>query len=636
MTKSSSKILPSAAALLLAASVSAPAAAQLHESINVEGKYVPEIIRIDRVNTFPKAFRQSLQSRPIGYEQGGVATSFRPSLLTMPATGWRSTREISLNPGYLELGAGSWLNTDLSAGYRFVDNSTTLIGARLQFNSTSLWKPEVSEPTEDVKQERYDGAFGLYASHVVKGYGRLDASLDYHAGYFNYYGYMGTNRLSLTDQYLEPGSVDAPTQTINDLAIRLDWRSLLKPTPSLSYHATARVRHFGYRSLPIPSYADAATLKGQRETNIGLAGGLRMPWDGGSSIGIDADLDMVFLSGEKEVESGNPQASPDAGFNPATGNYALLSLTPYYRFTRGLLDVRLGADLDLAFNAGPEGNRYSFLHVAPDVKFAIQTGQVGLYLNVLGGTTLNTLAHLHELDYYSMPATVSTRPTYTPIDAAFGVNLGPFSGFSMGLEARFRSSKNVPLGGWYQTWLNCGGAALEGITPEMPANSDMLYSIDSEGLDIHGLSFGARLKYEHGETFSISGEATYQPQDGKKGYFNGYDRAKVTAAIKTSFKPIDPLRVNIGFDFRGGRNIYTRSLAPLGSDGVIIDGKGNTSLHSLSLPDLSMLSLSASWSFTPSFSVWLQADNILNRHQEALPMMPTQGIVALAGLKWLF
>ena len=168
--------MPSAAALLPAASVSAPAAAQLHESINVEGKYVPEIIRIDRVNTFPKAFRQSLQSRPIGYEQGGVATSFRPSLLTMPATGWRSTREISLNPGYLELGAGSWLNTDLSAGYRFVDNSTTLIGARLQFNSTSLWKPEVSEPTEDVKQERYDGAFGLYASHVVKGYGRLDAS----------------------------------------------------------------------------------------------------------------------------------------------------------------------------------------------------------------------------------------------------------------------------------------------------------------------------------------------------------------------------------------------------------------------------------------------------------------------------
>ena len=547
--------MPSAAALLLAASVSAPAAAQLHESINVEGKYVPEIIRIDRVNTFPKAFRQSLQSRPIGYEQGGVATSFRPSLLTMPATGWRSTREISLNPGYLELGAGSWLNTDLSAGYRFVDNSTTLIGARLQFNSTSLWKPEVSEPTEDVKQERYDGAFGLYASHVVKGYGRLDASLDYHAGYFNYYGYMGTNRLSLTDQYLEPGSVDAPTQTINDLAIRLDWRSLLKPTPSLSYHATARVRHFGYRSLPIPLMRMPPPSKDSGRLISALPEACACPGTG------------KFHRNRRRPRHGVSFGRKGGGVGQSPGLSRRGVQSRHRQLCLALSDALLSLHTRPARRASRSrprpglqcraGRQPVFLPACgPDVKFAIQTGQVGLYLNVLGGTTLNTLAHLHELDYYSMPATVSTRPTYTPIDAAFGVNLGPFSGFSMGLEARFRSSKNVPLGGWYQTWLNCGGAALEGITPEMPANSDMLYSLDSEGLDIHGLSFGARLKYEHGETFSISGEATYQPQDGKKGYFNGYDRAKVTAAIKTSFKPIDPLRVNIGFDFRGQEHLH--------------------------------------------------------------------------------
>ena len=140
----------SAAALACATA----AQAQLHEAINVEGRYVPEIIRIDRVNAFPKAMRFSIDSQPIGYEGSGVAASFSPTLFTMPASGWRDSRLINDNPGDLELGAGSWLNSTLSAGYRFIDNSSTLFGVRLQHNSTSLWKPRLSVATEDVKQYR--------------------------------------------------------------------------------------------------------------------------------------------------------------------------------------------------------------------------------------------------------------------------------------------------------------------------------------------------------------------------------------------------------------------------------------------------------------------------------------------------
>lgn len=47
----------------------------------------------------------------------------------------------------------------------------------------------MSDATDDVTRYRYDESVGLYISHVFKGYGRLDASLDYHVGMFNYYGY---------------------------------------------------------------------------------------------------------------------------------------------------------------------------------------------------------------------------------------------------------------------------------------------------------------------------------------------------------------------------------------------------------------------------------------------------------------
>lgn len=620
--------------LTLLMTTAMPMAAQFHQSINVEGKYVPDVIRADRINTFPKALRQTLLTQPIEYEQGGVATSFRPSLLTMPATGWQATREVNSNPGYIELGAGSWLNTDLSAGYRFIDNASTLFGARLQFNSTSMWKPEISPSVSDVKQERYDGSLGLYASHVFKNYGRLDVAFDYHAAYFNYYGF--DQQLYLPDGSLPVGDkMNAPTQTLNDVAFRLDWRSPVTPATTLAYYATARIRHFGYRAMPIPYYRTEAAPDGGRETDLGLAGGVRMPWGNGSSIGLDSNLDILFLGGGKNLIFNTPETS-DPGFSrPETDDYGMFTITPYYRFTRGLLDVRVGADIDLAFNAGPDGNRYSFLHVAPDVNFAIQTGQVGLYLNVVGGSQLNTLARLHELDYYGMPALAGTRPSYTPIDASLGVNLGPFSGLSLGIEGRFKSMKNVPLGGWYQTWLNRGTYPVDGLQPALPAGASMLYSLDSDGLDIHGVAFAGRMEYKHGELFNVSVEGSVQPQDGKKGYFNGYDRPKITALVKASVRPVSPLRLTARYDFRGKRNIYTRSVSTLGTGGSIIEGESAV-LHSLHLPDLTLLGISASWSFTPSLSVWLQADNLLNRHDGALPGLPTQGITFTGGFSWSF
>lgn len=631
-----------------------PGAAQLHENISVDGKYVPEVIRVERINAFPRALSQTLATTPIGYESKGVAASFSPSLVTLPATGWRASREISSNPGYLELGVGSWLNSTLSAGYRFVDTESTLFGVRLQHNSTSLWKPNIYTLTDDkVKQYRYDESVGLYASHLFKGCGRLDAALDYHLGSFNYYGLLPL-----------PTDANAPGQTVNDVAMRLKWKSLIHPSTNLEWNAGVRLRHFAYRhmlrmeadpiqsSLPLSSYY--ASWKGGRETNVSFEGSVRMPWDNGSSIGLDALIDIVAVP---HLFSYTAQDYDDLYYTPGlnsvpprvttidgeaisgeTGgnhNYGVVTLTPYYRFSKGLLDIRLGADVDLAFNAGEKGERYPFLHIAPDVNIALQTGQVGLYLNATGGTTLNTLAHLHQLDYYAMPALSTTRPTHTPLDASFGVNLGPFSGFSLGLKAAYRIQRNVPLGGWYQAWLMNGPLPVEGMK-DMAQDAMTMHYVNRDGINLHGGSVSARVAYEYGRKFSVSAEGSYQPQDGKKGYFNGYDRARVTARFNLAVRPVDQLQLGLGYDYRGVRKIYTEAYNLPTEGTTIINGNGTVSYPYLRLPDLTLLNFSASWDFTPKFGVWLQADNLLNRYDEVLPYQPTQGIVVVAGLKWLF
>lgn len=614
------KTLYKVGGVMLALSSFISSHAQLHESISVEGKYVPEIIRVDRVNVFPSAMRFALDSSPMGYEWGGVATSFSPYLLALPATAWRDTKEYVRNRGYIEFGAGSWLNSTLSAGYRFVDNSSTLVGIRLQHNSTSLWKPHVCEATYDESQYRYDESVGLYASHLVKGVGRFDASFDYHVGLFNYYGSV----------FPASGSEKGmPKQTVNDASLRIDWKSLVAAAASLEYDAMLRIRHFGFRTLPLPFNWNDGNAKGNRETNVELAGSLKMPWDNGSAIGVDADLNVLLYGGKEDIFTwSSPGVAEETLMRP--DNYGMLTLTPYYCFNRDLFDLRIGADVDLSFNAGPDGNRYSFFHIAPDVKVALQSGGFGMYLDLLGGSELNTLAHLRQYDYYMMPALTTTRPTYTPLDASFGINLGPFAGLSVGIDARYKSSKNVPLGGWYQALLNYGFNPMDGMDAFLVGNERMQYSLNTEGINLHGYSVGAHLTYEPSGSVRLGAEGSWQPQKGKSGFFNGYDRPRITARFEASVRPVDRLRITAAYDYRGVRNIYTASAIAAAPGGVIM-GDNEPVLHSLRLPDLTLLNLSASWSFSPTVSMWIQGDNLLNRHDAVLPCLPTQGVVVTGG-----
>lgn len=613
-----------AAALLMLAAGCGPAAAQLHESISVEGKYVPEIIPAQRLNIFPSALSPRLGSFEMDYERGGVPASFRPRALAMPATGWNATRDVSTRRGYLDLGAGSWLNSTLSAGYRFIDNATTLAGVRLQHNSSSLWKPELDVNTAGVKRWLYDENIGVYATHVFRGVGRLDASIDYHIGNFNYYGYLAP---------FPTEAEGAPAQTLNDLSLRLGWRSTLRSTASLQYHAELGLRHFGYREMHALTHtSEIASLPGLRETDFQVKAGIALPWGNGSTAGLDARFDALGYSGLE----GDGRSYPSSQWDLACPDgYGMLTLTPYYSFRRGQMDIRVGADIDLSFNAGPSESRYSLFHIAPDVNFDLRTGPVGLYLHLRGGSELQTLASLWQLDYYQMPGLATTRPVYTPLDARLGVDFGPFSGVSLSASVAWKSSDRIPLRGWYMSMLGYGFEDVPGL--DRPEGVSV-YSMDPYGLSVRGFSLSASAAYEPGRIGSLKASVSYQNQNGRKGYFNGYDRPRWILDVEGSLNPVKPLTLTVGYGYRGVRNIYAHCYVPVQGGGTAIDGDGSSRPHlaSLRLPDLTLLNLSARWSFTDDFSVWIRADNLLNRHDAVLPMQPSEGVSVTGGVSWLF
>lgn len=602
--------------------LSLPAAAQFNQSISVEGKYVPEIFRLDRINTFPKAVRFSLESNPLAYDAKSVPTSFAPKLLPLPATGWRDTRAWSESRGYLELGAGSWLNSTLSAGYRFISDPQTTLGFRLQHNSTSLWKPKVSELMQDTKQYRYDESLGLYGSHDFNGKGRLSGAIDWHVGNFNYYGYNPA-WMDMPDDTNPP---KAPTQTLNDIAACFSWQSPDHPD-NLTWSAEAGVRYFGYRSMYSPHinfYGEFTPenlrlerASGGRETDINIGGNINLPLSPKSSVGLDVNADILLYGGNKDLVG---------VYNPTpVDNYAMIVLTPYYRLSRDRLNLRVGADIDLSANAGEKENRYSFLHVAPDIKIDYLAGPAALYLHLLGGSRLNTLAAGYQLDYYQTPWIYSSRPVYTPLDGSLGASFGPFAGFSFGFDFAFRVSRGEYLGGWYQQNLNLYATPAKGLPSEIEESYAFYTYSPALSINMHGYSVGAHLSYDLGKILKLNASGNYQPQNGTSGYFNGYDRPRWIADISAETNPWRGLKLKLSYNYRGVRNIYT--IAYYQSDLIAND----EAIVGYRLPDLCSLNFGASYSFSDTFNIWIQGDNLLNRHDEFLPALPRQGMTITAG-----
>lgn len=574
---------------LLTLLATAAADAQYNQSIAVDGTYVPEIIPAERLGLYPQAVRFPMETTPLRYSLRGVPAQFTPQAQPLPASGWNDTRLFSRYPGYLDLGVGSWLNTTLSAGYRFIDTPATEAGVFLQHNSTSLWHPRLAMSCRDRRAWRYDETIGVFASHDFGNAGRLGASLNYHLGNFNYYSWIPSGNTA-------KNRAADPSQTLNDAALRITWDS---PHDRLEWSAAAGVRYFGFRSLYLytPEGDAPANVTGGRETHARLDGNIGYDIDGSSRIGADLEANVLTYASVKD----EPQS-----FLKAPATYGTVSLTPAYTYSNNGFSLRAGARLDLTMNARDiSGERSRTFRAAPDLKIDYSKGAVALFLHATGGTRLHTLAGEYSADYYTMPALLSTAPVYTPIDARAGIEAGPFAGFSAAIEGAYAVNLNLYAGGLYAAWLN-EGAPLPGRT-----------------YDLRGFQALLRLRYDAGRMFRIEAEGTVSPGSGTKGYFNGYDRARHTARVSAETNPWGRLRLRLEYDFRGHRDIPFHP-----ADG--------TELLTERLHNLSALNFGVFYGFTESLGIWGRADNLLNRHDAVFPGVPTQGIALSAGISWLF
>lgn len=584
---------------------------ELNESFTVEGDYTPIIHLQERINKSPFKYESKLPSTNLNYVSNGVPINVEDDIFALPVTGWRKDRLITRHKGYVDFGIGSYLNIVGSAGYRVIDTEKTKVGLWLQHNSTSgftayeydwsKWYNTEQLPT-DAKKFRSDTRLTLYGSHRFDA-GQLEANLSYRFGRFNYYG--------VTQDYINNFG-DIPIQNLNDVQFVAGWQGVQEGVEKLNYGVNFGYRYFGYHR----NFSDDRTRNTQKENHFTLGADMSLPWSNGSCIGLNVTGDMILYTGLQNL-----------GLVDTMEDYGKVSLTPYYRFAKNNINISAGIKLDLTFNAKKEyyscnlEQKYALLHVSPQVKIDWKGQNVGIWLHLLGGTELNTLANNSQLDYYQAPQMQGTIPMYSPLDGRLGVSVGRFAGFSAEVLFDYKIVNNVNFGGLYMNF----------DKPYMMESGSFVHKSDAS-MDIHGWRAGLGLRYEMSDLFEIEGKGYYSPQDAERGYFNGYDRPRWVLDSKIVVKPWKTLKVGIEYQYRGVRNLYDFTLESAG-----VTHRPNVDIHACRLPDVTLLNLSASYSLIDDrLNIWARANNVLGSASSLNPSLPNEGFNFMAGIGFNF
>ena len=532
-------------------------AQNISESVTVEGRYKPEVIAADRISVLPTALTLKVPDSPMNYDRKGVMAAFAPDALPMEATGWRATKAFDISKGYINVSLGSWLNSSLSAGYNAIKNDNTRLNIYLQHNSTSLWQAwnedaATGTPAAD-KRFRYDETIGADIQQRFGNAGELTAAAQYHYEYFNYYGTaIGPEK---------QGRIQAPTQNLNDVYANAAWQGTVNE--NFSYAANADVRYFGYSHAYLPNpynLSEIAKEKGTRETSLNIGGKMECKAGKHGTIELGLRYSGVINSIGNDLNRGE--------------------LLPSYLYSGKIFSMRLGINAALVGN----GDNTRF-RIAPDVMFSVRKGILAFTAKAGGGTHFRTLAWAHMYDYYSDPGMGCHQAAYSPIDALMALQLNPGGKWTFGIEGGWRTTLDETFGGYYQSLLN---------------NKNLPENAFSESGNIHGFCLGANAGYKFSKYLALNGKFSWQPQDGSKGYFNGFDRAAFTADISAESSPYEKLSIGLDYRLRAKR--------------LLLPG------------NFSRLDLRGEYQITDKISVGAEIRNLLNRHEEMLPDLPLEGI----------
>lgn len=563
----------------------------LNREMTLEREYDPSVQDANKVNTLPEIKEPEIRKIPIDYASITLPAFPQKEVGVLPSGKILANMEYNKRRGYLNLGAGNYMNLNGDVGYHILSSDKDQLRVFFSHRSSN-GKVEYLQIDDKVKAKLNDNLGGLDFRHVFENAAlRLGAQYGYTA--FNYYGlppYWGTFLPEEGGNLPEP---DKETNQVNQtIKAYMGVESL--ENADLGYKVGIDFTRFSYK------YGLGKIADGPAENKINGNIDINKLLGTDSRFGVKADVNYFFYSQPAEIRN------PETGELYVTGyeNYMEATLTPYYRMEGGNWNLQLGANIMYH-----TGNDKKFV-ASPDIRFDIEVATRSvLYAIATGSIQSNSLYDVSRQYRYIDPSW-QIEPTRNWLDATIGFKSGIAKGFWFDIFGGYKISTNDVF--YFPNRSYTHGDFGNMITSASDFDTNLIFG-------------GAHFKYNYQQLFEIGlkgvynhWKATYGSSwigfSGTEDLKHAYGRPKMEFTANVKVNPIDKLSLDLSYYLATDR--YT-----------MLQGS-----QDFKMDNINELNLTGSYRINDTFSVYAKLNNLLFQKYELHYGYPMQGFNAMGGI----
>lgn len=297
------------------------------------------------------------------------------------------------------------------------------------------------------------------------------------------------------------------------------------------------------------------------------------------TVGVAFALDNVFYNG-----------TPDNG--QELDNQTNLDMNPYYRYQTDSWNIRLGAHVSLTAGSGTKW------FAAPDIsaQYTFSDSYL-LYAQATGGRLQNDFRRLASVNPYATLQYGTAEPTYEQLNAAIGFKASPLYGLWMHIY------------GGYQRVTDDFYAVPQTESFESPLINGYYWA----QADANNLYAGGEIDYSYKDLLAFHGAATIYSWNGKQEEDLLFMKPVFQTDVRIDFRPIPSVRASMGYQF--------------------ISREGKSPVKAASV---SNLYLGGSYELFPGISVYVRANNLLNKAYQYYRGCPAEGLNFVGGVSFRF
>lgn len=608
MIRSKNKNTRRAALLAIALCAGIAVSAQnMSTQIVVERQIEPEYRAAIRPSGIsPTALTPSVKTPTMTAAPYSALARLNPSMTQLEPAAWGDALYVSPYRGYATIGYLPAMNANAALGYTFINTRDTRVNAFFQYlgNKYHGYRDNLDGAFTDGRRQQLSLSHqnilvGANAFHRLDSRNTLAATLGYN------YGSTEMPRYS-------EGYKDTFTQGVNRAYFTADWAH----RGNFAADAGASVRYFGFTKDIDLTPVTVKPVSPMSEAIYEIHADVSTPtakWMGR----IRANATWQHHSPAPSDLFCYPQFNPEA---PTIGvltygsyNYqtnALYTITPSAEIRTGSFTGIFGIRVDIS-----EGGNTKQFYVAPDVRLAWNiSSKVALWGRAGGGKVLNTLEDLYNYTPF-MSGAFAYDMSSIPYTLDAGINLGPFSGFTVTLEAGWAKSPN-----WLMPVACKGINAYESIEVSGEHYRAAIAWDATKWLSAHASIEGA----SHIDDDNLFDDSQYN------GYYLWRDRARWQTNIGVTLRPVKPLTLNIDWSLRTKRRAFTTEPAAFFDHGYLVHK------NEVNLGNINDLSASATWQFSKQISAYAQLNNLLCRRYYIIPGVVSPRMSGTVGVSFQF